>query len=80
MKTDGSAQCMESVKCKEHFYSLLLMSPPPNSNLKISFDEVLLFQRRNNITKLRVVKSKGFGGRKKRPLESILSLTSYDLN
>lgn len=76
MRTEGCVQRKDSLKCNELFYSLLFTFCLQNSNFKISFDGVPLFQRGDNITKPRLVTSKGFGIRKKRPLESVLSLTS----
>ena len=70
MQTDGCANArviLNVRNCFAHFFFSI------NSNLKISFDWVPLFQRRrDNITKSRLVKSKNFDTRKKRLLESSL--------
>ena len=67
MNTDGCANAsviLNERNCFAHFFSV-------NSDLKISFDWVPLFQR-DNITKSRLVRSKNFDNRKKRLLESSL--------
>lgn len=50
---------------------------PQNSNLKISFEGVPLFQQEDNMTKGIAVGNRNLGIRKKRPSMSVLLLTSH---